>query len=447
MMMLRNVLVLSLFAALPAFALNVPCIDVGLHVDPLLRLYAPPGQPPMILLLHAVSSGSTFGPPVIEWKGYQYEITQTVEPSSQPGPACNLATVQLPAGELPPTIRYTWYYERNGAQTAVASREVDLGVHDLDLTVVPAHPDASTPVSVVAKGYLRNLTDDAPIPSRNGSNIDVRESIGAMSLGIGPFFMTRTAFLGLLPPGEYDVTWSIQYPDFVPNRITQRHLTFTVDPIHRRRGTGGGAPAHMAIPCAQSPFGDIASIDSPATMWLRVRSIGDMDVFGRPSVTFDGTTFHVSQQAVQSDYGIRCEIERVELTQPLPPGGKYPIDWTTTFVRSDRTTDVRRQFMLEFDAQPATLRVFPEPVAGKPLVAIVDVAGPDAPGTAPTQPWVRVDGRTISIDLEEYGSHSLISVCPIPPLTAGTYDVVISVHVYGASIQRTRTTLVVNGSS
>jgi len=397
----------------------------------------------MILLLHSVGYGATFGPAEVRWTGFEYEITQTIEPSLQPVPSCNLATAQLPAGALPQVIRYTWYYEINGAQSAIASAEVDLGPHDLDLTVVPAHPDASTPVSLVVH-YSGLVLEDVPVPRRNGSNIDIRESLGISGIPLVQH-QTRIALLGLLPPGEYDATWSIQYPDLLPSRITQRHLTFTVDPIPRRRGTGGGPTARSAIPCAGASLGDTAVIDSPATMWLRVYSPGNDVVFGRPNVTFDGTAFHVTQQAASSDHGVTCEIERVDLTEPLPPGGQYPIEWTTTFVQPDRTTDVRRQFTMEFDAQPATLHVFPEPpVAGTPLVAVVNVAGPgEQPEIAQSQPWVRVDGNTIFIDLDEFKPHALTGVCPIPPLAAGTYDVVISVHVSGASIQRTRTTLVV----
>lgn len=440
---MKRVLFFSLFIAIRAFAVNVPCSDVGLWTNPLLRLYAPPGQPPMILLLHAVGYGATFGPAEVRWTGFGYEIVQTVDPSLQPVPSCNLATAQLPAG-VPQVIRYTWYYEINGAQHAIASAEVDLGPHDLDLTVVPAHPDASTPVSLVVH-YSGLVLEDVPVPRRNGSKIDVRESLGVSGILIAPPYQTRTALLGLLPPGQYDATWSIQYPDLVPSRITQRHLTFTVDPITRRRGTGGGPTAKSAIPCAGGSLGDTAVVDSPATMWLHVHSPGNGVVFGRPNVTFDGTVFHVTQQAVSSDHGVNCEIERVDLTQPLPPGGQYPIAWTTTFVQPDRTIDVHRQFtLLEFDTQPATLHVFPEPaVAGTPLVAIIAVAGPGEPEIAASQPWVRVDGNTIFIDLDEYKPHALTGVCPLPPLAAGTYDVVISVHVFGASIQRTHTTLVV----
>jgi hypothetical protein len=355
----KRVLLFSFFIAIPAAALNVPCSSVGLMTEPLLRLYAPPGQQPMILLLHSVSYGAAFGPATIEWTGFQYEITQRVEPSSEPGPTCNLATVQLPPGDLTPLIRYTWYYERNGAQTAIKSAEAQLGPHDLDLTVVPTHPDASTPVSLVSH-YSGWTLSDVPVPRRNGANIDVRESLAFHAIAIAPPHLTRTALLGLLPPGAYDVTWSIQYPELVPQWITQRHLTFTVDPIPRRRSTGGGLPAKNAVPCEYSPI-------------------------------------------------VTCENERVDF------------------------------------AQPATLRVFPEPaVAGTPLVAVIDVAGPgEQPEIAAAQPWVRVDGSTIFIDLEELEPHRLTGVCPIPPLAPGTYDVVISVHDVRASIHRTRTTLVV----
>jgi len=407
------------------------------------------GEPATLLFIDRAVPAA-YDPPTVEIFGREIRVTQQQSEAAAPRGPCNVAAAALVfPPELPPgDFHVTWIYASGDAWRPVAEWSISIGVTPA-LTVVPAHPDASTPVSLIGSGRF-SPSFDPSFATRSGSKILARESVAASAVGIYPNGPRRVA-LGLLPPGTYEAVWSMQFPALAPTRIETRRLTFTVDPAPRRRSTGGGATTVIEQPCVipvrrvliEPP---LRASDDPA-IWLHQGStdVGEVVAFERPEVAFDGMSFHVTQQAKPASTGDPCTSWRINLRQPLLDGTTYPLTWDTVVARNDGTRVPHRwESSLPYNTVTASLDIVPGTFSpGSPVIVSVMLSGPGDDGTALARPWVHVDGTSVFIDVEAVFEHHTSALAVLPPLAAGTYDVTITTHVGKASLHRTHTTLVI----
>jgi len=407
------------------------------------------GEPATLLFVDRAVP-AVYAPPTVEILGGEIRVTQQQSDAVPRGP-CNVAAAalvfppELPLGDF----HVTWTYAN--VWRPAAECRFSKGVTP-SLTVVPAHPDASTPVSLIGSGFSPSY--DTSFPTRSGSKILARQSIGASGLGIHPRG-PESAALGLLPPGTYEAIWSMQAPAFAPTRIENRRVTFTVDPAPRRRSTGSGATNVIEQPCRRR--GRVL-IEPPlhasgdAAIWLDQGStdVGEAVAFERPEVSFDGMSFHVTQQAKAASGGDPCTSWRIDLRQPLLDGTTYPLTWDTVVERNDGTRVSHRwESSVPYNTVTASLEIVPGTFSpGAPVIVSVTLSGlGDDFRTAPARPWVLVDGTSVFIDVERSSDHLTGALAVLPPLAAGTYDVTITTHVDDVSPQslhRTYTTLVIH---
>jgi len=405
------------------------------------------GEPATLLFVDRAVP-AVYDPPTAEFIGREIRVTQQQSEAAVPRGPCNVAAAALvfPPELLPGDFHVTWIYAN--AWRPVAESYFSIGVTPA-LAVVPAHPDASTPVSLIGSGRF-SPSYDPSFPTRSGSKILARQSVAASGIGIYPNG-PRSVPLGLLPPGTYEAVWSMQFPALAPNRIETRRMTFTVDPAPRRRSTGGGATTVIEQPCRRSSR---VLIEPPlrasddAAIWLDQGStdVGEAVAFDRPAVAFDGMSFHVTQQAKQASTGDKCISWRIDLRRPLLDGTTYPLTWDTVVERSDGTRVSRRwESSVPYNTVTASLEIVPGTFSpGSPVIASVTLSGPgDGFWTAQARPWVHVDGTSVFIDVDEVFEHLTGALAVLPPLAAGTYDVTITTHVGTAALHRTHTTLVI----
>jgi len=438
------VFVFVLVVAAPLLAAEFdPCVAYSFNP----AIIVGDGEPATLLLVDRAVPGF-YDPPTAEIIGREIRVTQQ-EGTGAPRGRCNVAAVALPPELQPGDFHVTWVYANGDVWRPAAEWFFSIGVTPA-LTIVPAHPDASTPVSLVGTGRFWDLYDP-PLATRSGSVIVARQSVPASGLGLYPNGPKSVA-LGLLPPGTYEAVWSMEFPAFAPTRIESRRVTFTVDPAPRRRSTGGGATTVIEQPCflparrallepPLRPSGDSA-------IWLNQGSIdvGEAVAFDRPEVRFDGASFHVTQQAKAASTGDRCTLWRIDLRQPLLDGTTYPLTWDTVVEHDDGTRVSRRwESSVPYNTVAASLEIVPGTFSpGAPVIVSVTLPGPgDDFWTPLVRPSVHVDGTSVFIEVDGYASHSTGAIAVLPPLAAGTYDVTITVHVGNASLHRTQTTLVI----